>query len=213
MRDSVFLLAIAILTIAGCATRPVNLSVAKNEVQNYYESGKYDEELDEIISSAENEFNKVSADSNSVIIFDVDDTALNNFEISKKIGFGFVYNIIEKWVMDAKAPAIPQVKDLYDFVIDKDFKVIFLTGRKDFEYEATYKNLTEQGYTSFDTLIVRNKNEYKQKAVEFKSMKRKELTKKGYKIVGTVGDQWSDLEGEYHGIQVKIPNYIYLIED
>ena len=213
MRDSVFLLAIAILTIAGCATRPVNLSVAKNEVQNYYESGKYDEELDEIISSAENEFNKVSADSNSVIIFDVDDTALNNFEISKKIGFGFVYNIIEKWVMDAKAPAIQQVKDLYDFVIDKDFKVIFLTGRKDFEYEATYKNLTEQGYTSFDTLIVRNKNEYKQKAVEFKSMKRKELTKKGYKIVGTVGDQWSDLEGEYHGIQVKIPNYIYLIED
>ena len=48
---------------------------------------------------------------------------------------------------------------------------------------------------------------------EFKTAKRIELTKKGYDIIGTIGDQWSDLEGADHGIQVKIPNYLYLAKD
>ena len=56
-------------------------------------------------------------------------------------------------------------------------------------------------------------DETKMKAKDFKSGKRVWLTEQGYDIVGTVGDQWSDLEGEYHGIQIKIPNYLYLIED
>ncbi|MFB3057197.1 MAG: HAD family acid phosphatase [Ignavibacteriaceae bacterium] len=47
------------------------------------------------------------------------------------------------------------------------------------------------------------------KSVDFKSTKRVELVQMGYEIIGTVGDQWSDFEGPYHGIQVKIPNYLY----
>ena len=50
------------------------------------------------------------------------------------------------------------------------------------------------------------------KAVDYKTAKRVFLTNKDYDIIGTVGDQWSDLEGEYHGIQIKIPNYLYLIK-
>ena len=46
-----------------------------------------------------------------------------------------------------------------------------------------------------------------------KSSKRKELVERGYDIIGTVGDQRSDIDGPYSGIQVKIPNYLYLIED
>ena len=55
--------------------------------------------------------------------------------------------------------------------------------------------------------------ETKMKAKDFKSNKRGWLIKQGYEIIGTVGDQWTDLEGEYHGIQIKIPNYLYMIED
>jgi len=60
-------------------------------------------------------------------------------------------------------------------------------------------------------LITKNKNEYEMKSVDFKSAKRVELIEMGYEIIGTVGDQWSDLEGPHHGIQVKIPNYLYKI--
>ncbi|MCH6573702.1 MAG: hypothetical protein IH795_00645, partial [Bacteroidetes bacterium] len=79
----------------------------------------------------------------------------------------------------------------------------------DDEYDATYKNLINQGYTEFDTLITKNKNEYGMKSVDFKSAIRVELVQRGYDIIGTVGDQWSDLEGPHHGIKIKIPNYLY----
>ena len=119
----------------------------------------------------------------------------------------------KKWNKELKAPAIPQVKELYDFLLDKGSRIIFLTGRNLPEYEVTYRNLIKEGYTTFDTLITQREYELELSAQEFKSVKRKELVEKGYEIIGTVGDQWSDLEGEYHGIQVKIPNYLYLIED
>jgi predicted secreted acid phosphatase len=119
----------------------------------------------------------------------------------------------KKWNAELKAPAINQVKELYDFLLLKGAKIIFLTGRNFYEYEVTYQNLVKEGYVEFDTLITQIGDETKMKARDFKSGKRVRLTEQGYDIVGTVGDQWSDLEGEYHGIQIKIPNYLYLIED
>jgi acid phosphatase len=202
------------LILFSCATeKPVNLSIAREEVKQYYESGKFDEELNKVIENAKEKFNKVDFEKNSVVIFDVDETVLNNYELAEQMGFGYVYEMNKKWNAEMKAPAIPQVKDLYDFLLSKGSKIIFITGRNFPEYEVTYENLKKDGYTVFDTLITQIGDETKMKAVDFKSAKRVWLTEQGYEIVGTVGDQWSDLEGEYHGIQVKIPNYLYLIED
>jgi predicted secreted acid phosphatase len=147
------------------------------------------------------------------VIIDVDETALSNYGLAELMGFGYVYEMNKKWNAEMKSPAILQVKGLYDFLIEKGAKIIFLTGRNIPEYEATYKNLKQEGYTVFDTLITQREHEYELSAQEFKSSKRKELIEEGYEIIGTVGDQWSDLNGEYHGIQVKIPNYLYLITD
>jgi acid phosphatase len=193
--------------------KPVNLTVAREEVKQYYESGKFDEELNSVVEEAKEKFSTVQFDDNSVVIFDVDETALDNYKLAKMMGFGYVYEMNKKWNAEMKAAAIPQVKELYDFLLSKGAKVIFLTGRNFPEYEATYQNLKKEGYTVFDTLITQIGDEKKMKAHDFKSSKRIWLTQQGYEIVGTVGDQWSDLEGEYHGVQVKIPNYLYLIED
>jgi len=203
-----------ILVLASCESeKPTNLSVARNEVKEYYESGKYDEELNEVIKNAREQFQEVELNENSVVIFDVDETALNNYGLAELMGFGYVYDMNKKWNAELKAPAIPQVKELYDFLIENGTKIVFLTGRNIPEYEVTYKNLKQEGYSLFDTLITQREYEYKLSAQEFKSSIRVELTEMGYEIIGTVGDQWSDLNGEYHGIQVKIPNYLYLIED
>ena len=210
----IFLTLSLTLILFSCATeKPVNLSIAREEVKQYYESGKFDEELNKVIENAKEKFNKVDFEKNSVVIFDVDETVVNNYELAEQMGFGYVYEMNKKWNAEMKAPAIPQVKDLYDFLLSKGAKIIFLTGRNIPEYEVTYKNLKNAGYTVFDTLITQIGDEKKMKALEFKSSKRIWLTEQGYEIVGTVGDQWSDLEGKYHGIQVKIPNYLYLIED
>jgi len=202
------------LFLFSCATeKPVNLSIAREEVKQYYESGKFDEELTKVIADAKREFKKVNLKDNSVVIFDVDETALNNYRLAEQMEFGYVYEMNKKWNAELKAPAIEQVRELYDFLLSKGSKIIFLTGRNLSEYNVTYQNLKNAGYTFFDTLITQIGDETKMKAKDFKSGKRVWLTEQGYDIVGTVGDQWTDLEGEYHGIQVKIPNYLYLIED
>jgi predicted secreted acid phosphatase len=218
MKMKPFLILTLYLTLTllffSCATeKPVNLSVAREDVKQYYESGKFDEELNKVIEEAKKEFEKVEIKRNSVVIFDVDETALDNYGLAKQMDFGYVYEMNKKWNAEMKAPAISQVKELYDFLLSKGAKIIFLTGRNFPEYEVTYQNLKNAGYTVFDTLITQIGDEKKMKAKEFKSAKRVWLTKQGYDIVATVGDQWSDIEGKYHGVQVKIPNYLYLIED
>jgi predicted secreted acid phosphatase len=43
--------------------------------------------------------------------------------------------------------------------------------------------------------------------VEYKSAERKKIVDAGYRIVMSVGDQWSDLDGESRAeVSVKLPN-------
>jgi len=201
------------LTLWSCSSNQlVNLRTAKDAVKDYYESGGYDKELDALIADAKQKFSKIEIKKNSVVIFDVDETALNNYGLAKQMDFGYVYDLNKKWNQDLKAPAIPQVKDLYEYLLNKGVNIIFLTGRNYTEYEITYKNLTLAGYTDFDTLITQREDELNLKSQEFKSKVRNELTNKGYEIIGTVGDQWTDLNGPYSGIRIKIPNYLYEIK-
>lgn len=190
----------------------MNLRTAKDNVKEYYESGGYDKELNEVIADAKQKFGKVDIKNNSVVIFDVDETALNNYGLAEMMDFGYVYDLNKKWNEELKAPAIPQVKDLYEYLLDKGINIIFLTGRNSNEYDVTFKNLIQAGYSEFDTLITQSKEDQKLKSQEFKSKVRTELTSKGYEIIGTVGDQWTDLNGPYSGIRIKIPNYLYEIK-
>ncbi len=82
-----------------------------------------------MIADAKEKFSKVEFNDNSVVIFDVDETALNNYGLAEQMGFGYVYEMNKKWNAEMKSPAIPQVKELYDFLLSKGAKIIFLTGR------------------------------------------------------------------------------------
>lgn len=208
-----FVLFFLSFVLISCSSNEiVNLRTAKDIVKNYYESGKYDEELNKVIQDAKRKFANVKVSDNSVVIFDVDETALNNYGLAKMMDFGYVYDLNKKWNEELKAPAFEPTKDLYNSLLNKGFKIIFLTARNSNEYDVTYKNLLQAGYTVFDTLITQSKADQKLKSEEFKSKVRTELTNKGYEIVGTVGDQWTDLNGPYSGIQIKVPNYLYEIK-
>ena len=210
---SFFLTLIFALTLWNCSSNQiVNLRTSKDIVKDYYESGGYDRELDEVIADAKQKFSKVEIKENSVVIFDVDETALNNYGLAKQMDFGYVYDLNKKWNEELKAPAIKQTQDLYFYLLNRGFKIIFLTGRNSNEYDVTYKNLIQTGYTVFDTLITQREDEQNLKTQQFKSTKRAELAAQGYEIVGNIGDQWTDLNGPYSGIQIKIPNYLYEIK-
>ncbi|MBK7379623.1 MAG: hypothetical protein IPJ03_11550 [Ignavibacteriales bacterium] len=205
-------LSITFILTSCSSTEIVNLRTAKDIVKDYYESGKFDEEMYDVIEDAKEMFSKVEIKKNSAVIFDVDETALNNYGLAKQMDFGYVYELNKKWNEELKAPAIKQTQDLYFYLLNKGVKIIFLTGRNSSEYDVTYKNLIQAGYTKFDTLITQREDEQNIKSQEFKSKKRTELTQRGYEILGTVGDQWTDLTGAYTGIEIKLPNYLYEIK-
>ena len=209
------ILILIFILYGGCASEQnylVNLSFVKEAIINYHESGEYDRDVNKAIEIAKKEFSKIAPAKNSAVVFDVDATALSDYKFNKEWDFGYIPKDYDTWIDSANAPAVPGVLDFYKYLIGRGFKIIFLTGRKDYQYYATMENLIKVGYEKFDTLIVKDKNYYDSLAVKYKSEKRTELTAKGYNIVGAIGDQWSDLEGPYHGIQVKIPDYQYYIE-
>lgn len=209
----IFLVVFLTFVFISCSsTKIVNLRTAKDIVKDYYESGKFDEEMYNVIEDAKEKFSKVEVNKNSAVIFDVDETALNNYDLAKLMDFGYVYELNKKWDQELKAPAIKQTQDLYFYLLSRGVKIIFLTGRNYSEYDVTFKNLIQAGYTKFDTLITQRKEEQSIKSQEFKSNKRIELTQRGYEIIGTVGDQYSDLTGAYTGIKIKLPNYLYEIK-
>ena len=194
---------ISTLILISCATKPINLSISKQNIKEYYSSGKYDEELSIAIDKALKNFEEIEVKNNYAVIFDVDETALSNFQYVIKYDFGYDKESWNKWVISEKAEAIPQVKKLYDYLIDRNLKIIFLTGRTLNHYQATYNNLINEGYNIFDTLICKTEDEKKISNHNFKNEKRKILTLSGYKIIGTVGDQETDLTGENTGLKIK----------
>ncbi|MCG6959838.1 hypothetical protein LJE82_08110 [bacterium BMS3Abin03] len=205
----VLILSFFLIVSCGEQEKPENLTIARKNVKEYYESGRFYTEVEDVVKEAEKEFDKIKIKNNSAVVFDVDETALDNYALAKSMGFGYVYKMNKEWNAEMKSPALKPVKELYDYLLERGVHIIFLTGRNFPEYEVTYQNLKNVGYTVFDTLITQIGDETKMKSRDFKSSKRVFLTNEGYDIIGTVGDQWSDLRGEDHGIQVKIPNYLY----
>ena len=203
--------------MANCSStkssiQPINLDTAKDAVQKYYELGEYDRECKSIIDNAIEYINSLTIKNNSAVVFDVDDTALSNYDLTKEIGFGYIYKLWYEWIQNGKAPAIKETKRFYDYLISKNIHIIFLTGRYAEMIECTHKNLKEQGFAKYDTLIVRSSSETKMAAAEYKSQKRNDLVKKGYDIIACIGDQQSDLTGSYTGYKIKLPDYLYLID-
>jgi hypothetical protein len=94
----------------------------------------------------------------------------------------------------------------------KKIKAIFLSSRKGSQYDVTYRNLKQAGYLEFDILILKDNSDSNLTSLAFKSKQRELLSKKGYDIIAVIGDQESDLQGNYHGLQIKLPNYLYIIE-
>ncbi len=189
----------------------INLNDSKKALRDYYSSGQYELELEKNINDALLNLAQLDIPDNAAFVFDVDETALSNWSYETAFDFGYVKKYWDEWVDSAKAPAIAQVKRFYDSLVSKNVKIIFITGRSHVYYQKTYDNLVNEGYKRIDTLICKPAEFSGKKAVEYKSAKRRELSVK-YKIIGSIGDQWSDLEGGWTILKVKIPNYMYFIE-
>jgi acid phosphatase len=213
MKKFVFITLLVTIFYFGTAqdyTLP-NLGVSKKLIREYIKSGQYELDQKKAIDDALLILDNLKIPVMPLVIFDVDETALSNMEYELNFDFGFERETCDKWIQSAKAPAIKDVKRFYDTLISRNINVVFMTGRSDGQYEATLKNLKEVGYTKFDTLICKSAEFSGKEAIEYKSEVRRRLSQK-YNIIGTVGDQWSDSDGGYTIMKVKIPNLFYFLD-
>ncbi len=180
-------------------------------VSQYYSSGGHNAELRAVIVPAIEHFKNLTVNSNDAIVMDIDETALSNFNIFRQSNYQWDEKLFTQSITNETAPAIKPVFELYNILVEKGFKIFFITGRSYSEsnYTHTIGNLQKEGYNQIDTLILHSKRFSGMTAQEYKATIRAELTKAGYNIVGTIGDQWSDLGGGNSGYMVRVPNYLY----
>ncbi|KAL2920433.1 Acid phosphatase 1 [Bienertia sinuspersici] len=186
-------------------------------VKNYMTGKGYKLDLERVSNEA-SVFAKtvnVGDDSKDVWIFDIDETLLSNLPYYSDHGYGLeVFNGVEfdKWVGKGMALAIEPSLRLYHEVLSLGFKVFLLTGRSERQRDVTVQNLMNVGFKNWDKLILRDTEDHGKLATIFKSEKRTEMLKEGFRILGNSGDQWSDLLGHSMSTRsFKLPNPMYYI--
>ncbi|XP_076923334.1 acid phosphatase 1-like [Bidens hawaiensis] len=157
----------------------------------------------------------VSGDGLDAWVFDIDETLVSNLPYYVDHGYGsqvFNEQSFDDWVDLAEAPALPASYKLYTELLQLGFKIFLLTGRSEFQREATNRNLQYAGYTNFEKLFLRGDSDIGKTATVYKSEKRQELVDAGYRVRGSSGDQWSDLFGFARADRsFKLPNPLYYI--
>ncbi|KZV46536.1 acid phosphatase 1-like [Dorcoceras hygrometricum] len=159
----------------------------------------------------------LTGDGKDIWVFDIDETTLSNspYYARTDVQFGALpYNATKfnEWVAEGTAPAIPAVRYLYNKLVSLGFKNVILSGTNARFQDVRAANLHKAGYRSWERLILKGDADKGLSAVAYKSKRRTELVSQGYRIVGNVGDQWSDLLGANAGSRTfKVPDPMYYI--
>lgn len=193
---------------------PANLSLLRKEVQQYHDAGLYEKELKLAIEKAHHYIikqAKLNQGKKLAIVLDIDETSLSNYNNMAKREFVGDRATFHKEALAADAPAIAPMLSLYKDSQAHNIKVFFVTGRDESERKATEKNLLRAGYSNWAALILRPPKYQKPSIIPFKSQARADISKKGYLILASIGDQKSDIIGGYALKGFKLPNpYYYL---
>ncbi|XP_013631305.1 PREDICTED: acid phosphatase 1-like [Brassica oleracea var. oleracea] len=187
-------------------------------VEAYMLAGQYDRDVELIGEQVRVYLSEIvlPGDGMDAWILDVDDTCLSNVYYYRLKRYGcdpYDPTGFRTWAMKGESPAIQPVLELFNDLIEIGFKVFLVTGRDEETLrQATVENLHNQGFTGYERLIMRTAENKKQMAATYKTTIRKQLMEEGYSIWGNVGDQWSDIQGEYSGNRTfKIPNPMYFV--
>jgi predicted secreted acid phosphatase len=200
-------LILAAILLVGCETpppvsqpvvssEPANVGDTKIAATSYHDSGAYERDLAAVASAAEAWISqRAPSASRPAIVFDIDETALSNWEVIKADDFGRVITGPcahlpagpcgwEAWDMRGQSTAIDATLKLYRHARSLNIAVFFITGRPENQRKPT---------------------------VDFKAPKRAAIEQAGYTIIANVGDQPSDLAGGHAEKTFLLPDPFYRI--
>ncbi|KAH0941121.1 hypothetical protein HID58_000758 [Brassica napus] len=169
-------------------------------LETYYSKGQFDKDYSLVASYALAfaKTVKMGGDGKDAWVFDVDETLLSNLEYYKTHIYGaepFNSKEFSEWVVQGTTPGYDASLKLYEHLKKLGFTIILLTGRDEAQRSVT-EGQEDQGKA----------------ATEYKSEQRSRMVKKGFKLHGNTGDQWSDLQGfAVADRSFKVPNPLYYI--
>jgi acid phosphatase len=216
--------------------KAVNIDILKSQLIEYKEGkdgqpGNYDEDVGQVFDKALAYVQQRVAESKQstnegktlAVVLDIDETSLSNWSNLKANNFGFIKggpcflepNLscgFDEWILMGSAPAIPPaLKFFNDVMKTRSVAVFFITGRRQSQRQATLSNLDSAGFQGFAELRTRRDDDHRKSAVEFKSAEREAIEAEQYKIIASIGDQQSDLDGGTAECGFKVPNPFYFI--
>lgn len=213
----------------GRSTLHFNHADVVNQLMRYHDYGEYDREIRETANAAEAYLATVvksrSKEDKLAAVFDIDETALSNWDAMAACGFCSYSAQVELCsaardlvYCNDHDPAIIPVRELFDFAMKNGITVFFITGRPQAQRELTVKNLTAAGYSGWKELYMCDPQMDQEcgqspppPASLIKPRWRKRIFDQGYRIVLNIGDQASDLAGCCAERVFKLPNPFYLV--
>lgn len=187
----------------------------KRVLHDYYASGSHDAEVNAIVSEAMRKLigRGDQIPRNAAVVFDIDDTVLGTHPSYRSWAIARLPKGMRERMPDHFHPPIKPVVQLYKALIDAGVAVLILTGRYARHKGETFENLRWAGFDKWHDAAFREQPEERMTARDFKERRRREWAERhGWHIIGCVGDQLSDLEGDHAGHTVYIPNPAYVIQ-
>lgn len=214
---TIFASVLFFLTLPSVA-EPPNLALLFETVKAYHRSGEYEKEISQVTNAARKYLvkrvmiNQRQAHPKKLaIVLDIDETSLSNYNKMLARQFLADKKQLHQENMQADSPAIQPTLSLYQEAMKLGVSVFFVTGRPESERQATIKNLKKIGYRQWSGLYLRPSHDRQSSIIPFKSKTRSAISRKGYTIIASIGDQCSDLKGGYTEHGFKLPNPFYYL--
>lgn len=188
-------------------------------IDSYVESGQYSLDFSVAAETALSYFLSlpITSDGKDVLVLDIDETSLSNMVYLKDQNYGskpFDSEVWRKWIEQSRSRPMQPMVRLAQEVQQRNVSIVFITGRRETSRNSTLSNLRSAGYSDWILLMMRSETIQGEgeTALAYKTRCREHLAASGYRILGSVGDQWSDINGGFTGSGTfKMPNPFYFV--
>jgi len=155
-------------------------------------SGEYSALCYQAFNAAESYLNSLPGSSGKAVVFDLDETMIDNSKYAAwmvKTGSGWSAESWEEWCKSKQAEAVPGALDFALFAAEKKFEIYYISNRPVSVLDSTIENLKSLGFPAADSGHV-----MLMEKTSDKTPRHKKIEALGYEIVLFAGDNLDDFD-------------------
>ena len=141
---------------------PAQLWQVEKQLIRYHHDGQYQRDIAATTTLAQRYLAQRIASNQQLahpkrlaVVFDIDETALSNYQHMQQLRFGGRLSTIKKVEMQGTDSAIKPTLALFNYAKNHHINTFFITGRTQNELKITEKNLRAAGYHHWSKLYLK----------------------------------------------------------